>query len=577
MTSVLGVSCHYHDAAAVLLVDGRLIAAAEEERFTRIKHDAHYPSQAIDFCLKGAGLSRGELDWVVFYERPWRKFHRIIWSAAAGGRRSQTAFYTSAQKYMEERLWIRRRLARDLRIPPKRVLLSEHHLSHAASAFFPSPFPEAATLTLDGVGEWATGTIGSGRFDERTTHLSLTHQTRFPHSLGLLYSAFTAYLGFEVNEGEYKVMGLAAHGRPRYTDELAKVARVTDDGSIELDLDYFRFQYDAGCPWSEKLERLLPLAPRAANSPVSDLSPLDQPYADLAASLQTFTEEAVTRAASHALKVSGLRHLCMAGGVALNGLANAQVLRVPGIAGLYIPPAPGDSGGALGAAAHVDATLGSKKRLAPLEHSYWGSQFSAGAMRQALSEAGLHYRECEDDKELTTDVAEYLAEGSIVGWFQGRAEFGPRALGNRSILADPRDPRMKDRINASIKFREQFRPFAPAIAEESVGDYVHEERLGADCTKFMLLILPLTAKGRDELPAVDHGGTARLQSVSPDTNPLFYGLLQAFAERSGTPALINTSFNLRGEPIVHTPDDAVSTFLRSDLDYLVMGPFIANK
>ena len=589
MTAILGVSCYFHDAAAALLVDGQLVAAAEEERLSRVKHDARFPEHAIRFCLDRAGLQPGDLDHVVFYEKPHVKVRRILATSLATAPRSGAAFTRAARGLLGERLWIRGRLAAATGVPKERVLFVEHHLAHAASAFFAAPFDEAAVVTVDGVGEWHTATIGraSATWDgSGRNEIVLEDAVMFPHSLGLLYSAFTAYLGFEVNEGEYKVMGMAPYGTPHHVDRVRELVHVYDDGSFWLDMRYFAYQHSLRRPYSDRFERLFDLPPRdprsefrtALTNPGETGEELErnQYYADVAASVQAVTEDAVVRMANEAHRRTGSPRLCLAGGVALNGLANGRLLRETPFEEIFIPPAPGDSGGALGAALYAQHVLLGKPRAFTLEHAYWGVEFGDAEIRSSLDAAGAAYVELEPNA-LVDRVADELAAGKVVGWFQGRFEWGPRALGNRSILADPRRAEMKEIINAKIKFREPFRPFAPAVLEERAAELVAGTGPAQHPARFMLMVLPLAEGAGERVPAVDHFGTARVQTVRREWNERFHDLVAAFERRTSVPVLLNTSFNLRGEPIVTSPEDALSTFERSGLDLLVLGNFVVEK
>jgi carbamoyltransferase len=557
---ILGVSCFYHDAAACLLRDGEIVAAAEEERFTRKKHDSGFPQQAIRFCLEQAGVVPEELDYAIFYEKPLLKWERLLSSYAATGPRSRQAFVRAMQVWLSEKLWIRSRLRRELAYSGP-ILFGEHHLSHAGSAYYASPFEEAAVVTADGVGEWCTTTVGYGR----GLDLELLKEILYPHSIGLLYSAFTAYLGFEVNEGEYKVMGMAAYGQPRYVDEVRRLIHQAADGSFELDMRYFAYHYSLRSV-SEEFTRLFG-PPRRAEAA------LDPKYADIAASIQQVTEEAMVAVARHARELTGSTNLCMAGGVALNGLANARILREAGFERLFVQPAAGDSGGCIGAAAHLYHTVLRQPRAWVLDHAYLGPGFSDAEIAAFLDRAAVPATRLDGD-DLPRTVARLLVEGHVIGWFQGRMEFGPRALGARSILASPCDPAMQAKLNEKIKHREPFRPFAPSVLADSAPRYFDLETE----SPFMLLVAPVRPEMRAVIPAVTHvDGTARLQTVRRDQNPLYYDLIQAFEALTGVPVLVNTSFNVRGEPIVCTPTEAYNCFAHTDLDYLVLGPYLVSR
>jgi carbamoyltransferase len=482
------------------------------------------------------------------------------------------------RQWLTERHGIARRLASLAGVPRDRVHCADHHLSHAASAYFPSPFDSAAVITVDGVGEWATATIGSAASTNASHRLELAAQVDFPHSLGLFYSAFTDFLGFEVNEGEYKVMGMAPYGEPRFVDELSRVLRTYEDGSFWLDLDYFSFHYSARKAYTDKLPALLGTGPRRRDEPFDPVQERSRRCADIAASVQEVTERAIVNLARAAHGRSGSPNLCFAGGVALNALANRRILEETEIEQLFIPPAPGDSGAALGAALWVEHVILGRKRRVPLEHAFWGSSYSREAIAAALGQTeGVEFHGLDGEAEVLATTVEALAAGEVVGWFQGRFEFGPRALGNRSILADPRRPEMKERINEKIKFREPFRPFAPAAAEQLAETLVSPEQAHQHPARFMLLICELEPELAARIGAVNHFGTARLQTVREPWNPRFYRLLERWGEVSGMPVLLNTSFNLRGEPIVTSPQDALSTFMRSGLDLLVLENFVVRK
>ena len=587
MALVLGVSCYFHDAAAALVADGGLVCAAEEERFSRKKHDSSFPSRAIDFCVREAARADRNVDYVAFYEDPKLKFRRVLATASTMGKPAADAFAYSMREWLTERRRIRERLAKLVGLPKERVLVVDHHVSHAASAYFPSPFDEAAIVTVDGVGEWATATIGRAETTDGRHSLRILDQIDFPHSIGLFYSALTDFLGFEVNEGEYKVMGMAPYGEPRFVEELERVFRTYDDGSFWLDLSYFSFHYSNRKAYTAKLPDLLGIEARKKSEPFWTSGDLEasesdwkrsRHYADIAASVQDVTERAIVSLAREAHRRTGSTNLCLAGGVALNALANRRVLDETPVEQLFIPPVPGDSGGALGAALHVEhVVLGTGGRV-PLEHAYWGAEYDENQIESALrAAAGIAYRKVEDDSSLRDTTVDALEGGDVVGWFQGRFEFGPRALGNRSILADPRRADMKDRINEKIKFREPFRPFAPAISEEAADSVVKGGYAAQHPARFMLLICELEPDAAAKIPAVNHFGTARVQTVRETWNPRFFGLIDRWSDASDVPVLLNTSFNLRGEPIVASPEDALRTFQRSGLDLLVLGPFVARK
>ncbi|MBV9173433.1 MAG: carbamoyltransferase [Chloroflexi bacterium] len=556
---ILGISCFYHDAAACLLRDGVIVAAAEEERFSRHKHDSGFPKNAATYCLQQAGIEAGDLDYVIFYEKPLLKFERIVASYAATFPSSRRVFVQAIASWLSDKLWVRSTIRKALRYGGP-ILFGEHHLSHAASAYFPSPFDEAAVLTADGVGEWASTTLGMGS----GLNLSLSHEIRFPHSLGLLYSAFTAYLGFEVNEGEYKVMGMSAYGKPRYVDQVRRLITLAEDGSFQMDMRYFEY-HRGSRSYSSAFEALFgpPRAPEAA---------LDEKYADIAASIQAVTEEAMLGMARRARELSGSDNLCMAGGVALNVLANARVLREAGFRRMWVQPAAGDSGGCIGAATHLyHAVLGLGPRES-MRTAYLGPAFSTEEIAAFLAEQGIAYTQL-GVTEIAPTVARLLAANNVIGWFQGRMEFGPRALGARSILANPTEPTMQDTLNAKIKHRETFRPFAPSTLREAASTYFELAGGRAEWdSPFMLLVARVRPDKQHLLPAVTHvDGTARVQTVRREDNPLYYDTIEEFGKLTGVPVLVNTSFNVRGEPIVCTPAEAFNSFTHTDMDYLLMG------
>ena len=589
---VLGISCYYHDAAAALLKDGDLIAASEEERFSRVKHDAAFPVRAIEFCLRAGGISDRDLDYVVFYEKTFLKFERILKTIMVSSPWSARMFREAMTAWLSEKLWVKEIIKEKLQLEDKNILFSEHHLSHAASAFFCSSFEKAAILTADAVGEWATATLGVG--DDR--NITLFHELRFPHSVGLLYSAFTAFLGFEVNEGEYKVMGMASYGTPRYVDRIYKLLEVRDDGSLWMDMDYFSYLRSPTKAYSQSFEKLFGKArdPKAAFFTLTSgypsyfgekpddfekLGEENQYYADLAASVQVVTEEILLKMARYLQQKTGLKKLCMAGGVALNSVVNSRILKETPFEEIYIQPAAGDGGGALGAALWgYHAVLGQPRRFR-MEHAYWGEQFSDAQIRDFLRESRIAYHELSDPDALYDRVVEGLIQGKVVGWCQGRSEWGPRALGNRSILADPRRAEMKDIVNTKIKFREPYRPFAPSVlSERAEGFFEISDAQHQSPARFMLYVVDVKEEKREAIPAVTHvDGTARIQTVDSRDNPAYYHLIQRFEKATGVPLLLNTSFNLRGEPIVNTPREAFSTFSRSGLDLLVLGPYLIEK
>jgi len=583
---VLGISAFYHDSAACLLVGEKIVAAAQEERFTRVKGDARFPVHAARYCLAEARISASELDAVVFYEKPLIKFERLIETYLDIAPRGLGSFRRAAPLWMKERLYIEREIRSALGGFAGKLLYTEHHEAHAASAYYPSPFDEAAVLTIDGVGEWATATIGVGRGSK----LELLEEMRFPDSLGLLYSAFTYHAGFKVNSGEYKLMGLAPFGLPRYVDRIySNLLKLHDDGSFELDQRFF--DYRGGLRMTNRrFDRLFDGPPRHPEGPLS------QREMDLACSVQRVCEDVVLRMARHAHKRTQLANLCMAGGVALNAVANGRLLREGPFERIWIQPAAGDAGGALGAAfAAAHKYFGHPRSLHAgadtMQAALLGPEFDADAIEADLRAVGAEY-EAVDESGPGDRAAAMIADGKIVGWFQGRMEFGPRALGTRSILADAREKDMQSRLNQKIKFREGFRPFAPSVLAERAMEYFDIE----DASPYMTFVVPVkesrrlptgtndvtglerVAEIRSEIPAVTHlDYTARVQTVARGENPAFHGLLSAFAKQTGCPLVVNTSFNVRGEPIVCSPADAYACFARTAIDALIIGPFVVRR
>jgi carbamoyltransferase len=590
--NILGVSCFYHDAAAALLVDGQLVAASEEERFSRKKHDAEFPKLAIQFCLEQAGIGIHDVDYVVFYEKPFVKFERILTTALQAVPRSWKVFGDAMTTWLLDKLWVKNFIRQELGISTDKILFSEHHLSHAASAFLCSPFDEAAILTIDGVGEWACATFGRGRGNEVT----LLRETRFPHSVGLLYSAFTAFLGFEVNEGEYKVMGMAPYGEPRYVDKVRQVYKIERDGSLWLDMSYFCFHHSTTRTFNQKFVDLFGeprdpdwlfftessgFPPYFGDKPADfdRISERNQYYADIAASIQQCTEEIVLAMARALHNETGLTKLCMAGGVALNSVANGRIVRETPFTELFVQPAAGDGGGALGAALFAHhAVLGQPRRFR-MEHAYWGKSYTDAQVGDYLRGAGIAHTRASHEDELLDRVVDHLRKGHVIGWFQNRFEWGPRALGARSIIADPSRTDMKDIVNTKIKFREPFRPFAPSVLVDAASRFFEiDDPAKHYPARFMLYVVDVKPGQGEKLPAITHvDNTARLQTVHKDQSPLYYNLIERFGQASGIPVILNTSFNLKGEPIVTTPAQAHSTYARSGMDALVLGNSIVTK
>jgi carbamoyltransferase len=558
---ILGISAFYHDSAAALLSDGRLVAAAHEERFTRKRHDPDLPRQAVRYCLEETGIGIGDLDYVVFYDKPFVKFERILTTYLATFPRSLPSFAKSIPIWLKEKLWVPRMIHERLGFDGE-VLFAEHHQSHAASAFLPSPFEEAAILTCDGVGEWATTTQGVGRGNS----FELQKEVRFPHSLGLLYSAFTYYLGFKVNSAEYKVMGAAPYGEPRFADLiLRELVDLRADGSFKLDMRYFAYDYGLTMT-NQRFEGLFGQPRRESEAK------LEQFHWDVAASIQKVTEEIVLRIVRDLHRRTGLRNLCMAGGVALNCVANGRIVREGPFEQLWVQPAAGDAGGALGAALFAHNAVLGKPRSFRMDHAFWGPAWSDDAIRRYLDARGARYRSLSREQMIEETARVLDAEQAVVGWFQGRMEWGPRSLGSRSILADARNRENWKRVNLKIKFRESFRPFAPAVLAERSSEWFDIDRE----SPYMLLVCQVRP-GR-EIPAVTHvDGSARIQTVTREAHPEFYDLLLAFERRTDCPVMINTSFNVRGEPIVCSPDDAYLCFMRTHMDVLVLGNQILHK
>ncbi len=590
MSAILGISAFYHDSAAALVVDGRVVAAAQEERFTRKKHDDGFPSNAVASCLERAGLRAEDLDWVGFYDKPLLKFERLLETYLAYAPAGLRSFRLSLPVWLRTKLFLPRVMRKELGGYRRRFLFAEHHESHAASAFFPSPFEEAAILTIDGVGEWATASFGHGRGNR----IELTHQLGFPHSLGLLYSAFTYYTGFKVNSGEYKVMGLAPYGEPKYADLIyGHLIDLKDDGSFRMDMSYFHYAQGLTMT-SPKFHRLFGGPPRRPEGK------LTQREMDLAASVQAVTEEVMLRMARHVHEVTGSKNLCLAGGVALNCVANGRILREGPFDDLWIQPAAGDAGGALGVALFIHHQLLDQPRTPePVDSqrgSLLGPEFSDDQIERFLRSAEAPYTRHGSDEELCEAVAELLADEKVVGWFQGRMEFGPRALGARSILGDPRSPKMQSVMNLKIKFRESFRPFAPSVLRERCPEFFEMDPRHE--SPYMLLVADVREDKRVDdggrmaglwgidrlnvprsvVPAITHVDySARIQTVDEARNPLYHRLIRAFERRTGCPVIVNTSFNVRGEPIVGSPADAYRCFRATDMDALVLGRFVLRK
>jgi carbamoyltransferase len=591
MTAILGISAFYHDSAAALVVDGEIIAAAQEERFTRKKHDPEFPTNAIDYCLEEAGLRPEDLDYVGFYDKPFLKFERLLETYLAYAPAGFGSFLKAVPVWLKQKLHLRRELKRGLNDAyKKRFVFTEHHESHAASAFFPSPFEEAAVLTVDGVGEWATASYGVGRGNR----LELTHELHFPHSPGLLYSAFTYFCGFRVNSGEYKLMGLAPYGDPKYVDLiLEKLIDLKEDGSFRMDMSYFNYCQGLTMT-SRKFDTLFGGPSRKPESPLSERE------MDVAASIQVVTEEIMLRMARHVHHETGAKNLCLAGGVALNCVANGRILRESPFDDLWIQPAAGDAGGALGTALFIwHQLLNNERHPQPTDSqrgSYLGPQNAEDTIQAFLDKVGAKYERFDSEDELCDRVASLIATENVIGWLQGRMEFGPRALGARSILGDARSTKMQSVMNLKIKFRESFRPFAPSVLEERVDD-LFETKPGQP-SPYMLLVAPVQPSRRtalseedakrsgvdklktirSDIPAITHVDcSARVQTVDERRHGRYYKLLKSFERQTGSPVIINTSFNVRGEPIVCTPQHAYRCFMATNMDVLVLERFVLLK
>lgn len=583
---ILGISAFFHDSAAALIKDGEIIAAAQEERFTRKKHDYRFPINAINFCLNYAKIKGSDLDYISFYDKPFLKFERLLETYLTYAPKGIKSFITSMPLWIKEKIWMRDFISKELKYDGK-ILFPEHHESHAASAFYPSPFQEAAFLTMDGVGEWTTTSFGIGKENKIEIHSEL----KFPHSLGLLYSAFTYYTGFKVNSGEYKVMGLAPYGEPKYVGLiLNELIDLKEDGSFKMNMEYFNYAVGLTMT-SEKFHKLFGGPPRKPESK------LTQKEMDLARSIQDVTEEIVLRMANYVCKETGMKNLCLAGGVALNCVANGRLLKEGPFDDIWIQPAAGDAGGAIGAALIIWHQYLENERIIPhsdkMNGAYLGPEYSEEEILDFLNSHKIPFTKLSTD-ELPKVVSELLANENVIGWFQGRMEFGPRALGNRSILGDARSPKMQETMNLKIKFRESFRPFAPSILAEKISDYFELEKE----SPYMLLVANVKKERRKEMteeqkrlfgidklniprsdiPAVTHiDYSARIQTVHQETNKLYYDLIAQFEKEQNCAVIVNTSFNVRGEPIVCSPSDAYKCFMRTNMDYLVLGNFLLDK
>jgi len=564
----LGISCYYHDSAAALLQDGHVIAAVEEERFSRKKFDDDFPKMAIEWCLQEAKISPSEIDSVAFYDKPILKFERLLDNYIAVAPRGLYSFVNTIPKWLHKRLWIKNDIMKSLDGFKGEIVFPEHHLSHASYSFFTSPFDESAILTTDGVGEWSTTSIGIGSDNS----VKLLQDIRWPHSLGLFYSAFTYFLGFQVNEGEYKLMGLSSYGKPKYYDLiLENLIDVKKDGSIHLNMDYFAFTYDKVMT-NQKFSELFGIKRRNEDAEMKQI------HFDIGASVQKVLEDVLLRMVEYLYQKTKSKNLCLGGGVALNGVANYRILKESSFDNIHIPPSPGDAGSAVGAAQYLyyshhkqNRKMESDTTKSIIENVYVGPSFSSDEIRKFLDGKNLKYEIFNDD-ELVKHCAKLIMEGNVVGWYQGKMEWGPRALGNRSILADPRQKEMKNILNEKIKHRESFRPFAPSILEEYTSEYFDMDIP----SPYMLMVSPV--KKPEKIPAVTHvDGTGRLQTVSKNSNPLYYKLINEFYNLTGIPIIINTSMNVKGEPIVNTPEQAYNMLTKTDMDCVFLGNFMVKK
>ena len=563
----LGISCYYHDSAAALLKNGHVIAAVEEERFSRKKFDDDFPKMAIEWCLKEANITPEQIDSVAFYDKPVLKFERLLDNYIAVAPRGLYSFLNTIPKWLHKRLWIKNEIHKSLKGFNGDIIFPEHHLSHAAHSFFTSPFEESAILTTDGVGEWSTTSIGAGT----NNSVKLLQDIRWPHSLGLFYSAFTYFLGFQVNEGEYKLMGLASFGKPKYYDLIwDNLIDVKEDGSIHLNMEYFAFTYDKVMTTSRFAE-LFGIKRRNENEETKQI------HFDIGASAQKVLEDILLKMVEHVYKKTKSKNLCLGGGVALNGVANYRILKESSFENVHIPPSPGDAGSAVGCAQYLHFVHKEQKRIIQdntnsiIENIYVGPSYSRDEIKEFLDTKNIKYDELDDALAIER-CAKLISEGNVVGWYQGKMEWGPRALGNRSILADPRRKEMKDILNEKIKHRESFRPFAPSILEEHYSEYFDIDIP----SPYMLMVAPV--KKPDKIPAVTHvDGTGRVQTVSKNSNPFYHKLISKFHELTGVPVIINTSMNVRGEPIVNTPEQAYKMLTKTDMDYLFMKNFMVKR
>ncbi len=575
--NIVGVSCFFHDSAVALVQNGKLTVAIQEERFSRKKQDPRFPHQALSYVRS---MVNDKIDYVVFYEKPYVKLDRVLTWILLTAPHSYWVFRDVIFSWIKEKFWIKNLLSEQTGVPLDHVLCIPHHLSHAASAFLCSPFKEAAILTVDGVGEWSTATIAQGkRTGKGAAEIKVIKELQFPNSVGLLYSTFTAFLGFEVNEGEYKVMGMAAYGKPRYKSQIYNMFTLNSDGSIILDLSFFSFHYHRTRSYSNKFLNVFG-TPRNPGEEYVVGSTEAQHYADIAASIQEVTQEILLKIIFHVKTLVPSENLCLAGGVALNGVANYRIQTADIFKHMFVQPAAGDAGGAIGAALYIANRLEQTPDTFVLEHAYLGKEYSDQEIETFLIKRNIPFRKIKSEKELIKFTVAALVKEKVIGWYQDRFEWGPRALGNRSIIADPRNEKIKDIVNQKIKFRELFRPFAPSVLAEFAdkifdipAKYLREQPLD-----YMLFVVPVRKEKRKIVPAITHvDGTARPQFVHKKTNPLYYSLINEFYKRTKVPLILNTSFNLKGEAIVSSPEDAYLTFSKSSLDYLIMGTYIISR
>tara|TARA_B100001029_G_scaffold146574_1_gene127198 strand:- start:3313 stop:5088 length:1776 start_codon:yes stop_codon:yes gene_type:complete len=587
---ILGISAYFHDASAAIFKDGDLIAAIEEEKLSRIKHDYGFPKHAIQYCLDEAKIESSDIDFVVFYEKPFIKFERILKTVIWGFPKTFKLFQESMKGWLFDKLWITTTIQTELNIPRNKIMFSNHHLSHAASSYYCSPFDKSAIVTFDGVGEWATTTISEGN----GSNITMKKEIRFPHSLGLIYSVFTAFLGFEINEGEYKVMGMAPYGNPVYTDKVRKVISVNNDGSFSVNKNYISYHYSTKSSYSNEFVKLFG-EPRESDklfftnktgypeyfgdkpNDYEKQVESNQYYADIAASIQKVTEEIVINLLNQIPAKDYDYNLCLAGGVALNSVINGKIKSKTDFKNIYIQPSAGDGGGAIGAALTFIIDGQKNKKSFVMKHAYWGPEFSNEDIKNAIDKYKFKYIYFEDKNKMQDEIVKDLVNNKVIGLFQNRIEWGPRALGNRSIIANPTNPEMKDIVNAKIKFREPYRPFAPSVLEDKISTIFEEsENEEVNNNDFMLNVVKVKKEYIPKIPAVSHMGTARVQAVRK-SNTDYYNLIKKFENKTKIPLLLNTSFNVKGEPIVCSPEDALNTFTISGLDKLALGNYYLSK